>query len=753
MCKCINMHGLSGRGRPLPLPRTGAMMEPTAPMSVSLHPDERRIDGHCGICPSGCAVHITIRAGRIVRVTPDPGRQNGQCCRRVGRAPDILYSPDRLLHPLARLGERGENTFHEIGWEEALDTIASRLQETGSRFGPEAACLYTGRGTFERSLWEMLSPAGVRETCAWSLLFPFGSPNTTGAGSMCYVSHAVIAPATTFGFWGADTQPDLEHANLIVVWGTNPANASPPDQMTAILKARKRGAAVIVIDHRRTETAVKAHAQWIPVRPGTDGALALSMINVLIEEALLDQSFANEWTVGFNGLRELARRFTPETTESVTGVAPAVVRQATRDIARSGGASLLSYTGLEYSNSAVQAIRAVMILWALSGNLDVRGGNLIQAHGSGFAVNAAHRIEPPGQPAPVGASVYPLYHRFRREAQAMELPRAILHDDPYPVRSLLIFGASIITGYPNPALWRKAFSALDFLLVVDRFPTEDSRYADIILPAASAFEYDSYLLFDNVVKLRRKVIEPVGESRSDWDIVAGIANRLGYGHLFPRSNEEMLQWAFEDTGVDLAELQRSPEGVALPAVPREYRKWEIGRLRPDGKPGFPTPSGKCEIASSVLAEYGYDPLPVFTAPKEGPSANPTLASRFPLIFNSGARSGVFFCSQHHNVPSLARQRPHPLVWINTEDAAERGIASGDPVEVESPRGSVRYEAFVTDNIVKGSVEADAGGGAPGSPEAWRSCNVNELTDSENRDPLSGFPVYKALLCEVRRITA
>lgn len=196
-------------------------------------PASRVVQGNCGICPSGCSVTITVRGDRITRVVPDPRRPNGMCCRRVSRAAEILYSPDRLQYPLARVGSRGENSFRRVSWDEALDITASKMQEIKARSGPESLCLYTGRGTFERSLWEMLAPSGVRETCAWSLLFPFGSPNTTGAGSNCYVSQAVIAPATTFGVWWADTEADLENSSLIVVWGTNPANASPPSSWNA----------------------------------------------------------------------------------------------------------------------------------------------------------------------------------------------------------------------------------------------------------------------------------------------------------------------------------------------------------------------------------------------------------------------------------------------------------------------------------------------------------------------------------------
>ncbi len=233
-------------------------------------------------------------------------------------------------------------------------------------------------------------------------------------------------------------------------------------------------------------------------------------------------------------------------------------------------------------------------------------------------------------------------------------PRAILHDDPYPVRAMLVWGASIITGYPNPGLWRRAFSALDFLLVVDRFPTEDSRYADIILPAATSFEEDSYLISGRRVELRRKVIEPQGESRSDWDIVAAIAGRLGYGHLFPRSSREMLRWAFEGTEIDLEELEKTGE-VSLPVSPMRYRKWESGLLRRDGKPGFDTPSGKLEIASSILKENGYDPLPgLCTAPGRafgGPRAFPGVSPR--VQFRLAQQDFLQLPAPQHRAPRRA----------------------------------------------------------------------------------------------------
>lgn len=472
------------------------------------------------------------------------------------------------------------------------------------------------------------------------------------------------------------------------------------------------------------------------------------MINVIVTEGLYDEQFVREWTTGFEELRAYVSELSPEKASKITAVPPETIRSTARDIARAKGAAFLGYSGIEYTTSAVQNIRAILTLWALSGNIDVPGGVLFRTPGEGFRVSSAHRLDPPAGPPPVGANTYPLYHQFRKEAHAMELPDAILEGRPYPVRGMLVFGASIITGYPNPNLWRRSFSALDFLLVVDRYPTEDARYADVILPAATSFEYDSYLISDNSVRLRRKLIDPVGDSRSDWDIVAGIAGRLGYGELFPRSASEMLQWAFEGTGVDLNALQASPDGIQLPTHAPKYRKWETGLLRSDGKPGFPTPSGKMEFASSILKTFGYDAIPVFVPPAEGPESDPGRAAQYPLIFNSGSRSKSFLCSQHRNIRSLADQRPDPLVWMHSRDAANRGILNGDWVDVVTARGRVRYRAFVTDDIVEGAVEADAHGGSPIALGPWRRCNVNELTDADNRDPISGFPVYKALLCDV-----
>ncbi|MCP4294205.1 MAG: molybdopterin-dependent oxidoreductase [Proteobacteria bacterium] len=407
------------------------------------------------------------------------------------------------------------------------------------------------------------------------------------------------------------------------------------------------------------------------------------------------------------------------------------------------------YTGLEYTNSGTQSIRAVLCIQALGGHLDVPGGKVFKMPDR-IQHNRTTTEPPKGTKPPFGADRYPIYHELRNEAHAVELPKAILENDPYPVRALIISGASLITSWPDPDLWRKALKSLDLLVVVNRFPTADAQYADLVLPAATPFESESYQFHDGWAQLRSKVIEPIGESRSDYAIFAELADRLGYGDRWPRNDEEKIIHGLKGTGVTLEDLRANPGGVAVPLPPMKYRKYENGELRKDKKPGFETPTGKFEFASEWFRKHGYEPLPKYVEPIEGPIAADKLAKLYPLVFNSGARMQSTFRSQHLNINGLVKKQPKPLVWIHPKDAEARNIDQDDEVLVKSPRGQVKFWAFVTDEIVPGVIEANMGGGGPIGPIEWQNSNVNTLTDLNNRDPISGFPVYKALLCEVLR---
>lgn len=709
--------------------------------------------GICGICPAGCWVEVGLQNGRMVDIRPDGGHPLGMICRRGQHAPEIIYSEHRLKTPLKRMGPKGTLEFEPISWDEAYDTIVDNLNRIKKESGPEAVSIYTGRGAFELSLCDMFQPKGTGASSASSVLFPFGSPNTMGVGALCYVSFAVIAPHVTMGRQLPDMFNDIENAEMIVVWGANPATDSPPLDMHRLEAASQRGADIVVIDPRRTETAVRTGAQWVPIRPGTDGAFALAMIETMIEEDLLDEGFADNWCTGYEELKTYTQHFRPEMVESITGVPADTIRNLARRICGATGCCPVMYTGLEYSNSGIQAIRAVFTLWALAGQLDVPGGLGLAMLDSHFPINRSTNVENPNLDRAVARDRFPIYTHYRNESHAGGLVDAVLNEDPYRIRALIVHGGSILTSWPQTPVWRETLSKLDFMVCIDRQYTADAAYADIVLPATTMFEIDSYMTYGPIFRLREKLIEPVGEARNDYLIMAELARRLGYGDRFPQTEEAMIRQALEGSGYSLEDVRKAGGRVKLQSPVMEYRKWEKGGLRRDGKPGFDTPSGKFEIASSILADYGYEPLPKYTEPIEGPLANAALAKEYPLVFNSGARPHTDFRSQHHGIKGLVKDNPEPTVELNIADARQRGIEAGDLVEVRSPRGSIRFRARTSEDIVRGAVECNMGGGTPVGPKAWRTANVNELTDNRNFDEISGFPVYKALLCEVVRAEA
>jgi anaerobic selenocysteine-containing dehydrogenase len=544
------------------------------------------------------------------------------------------------------------------------------------------------------------------------------------------------------------TYPDLEKSDLVIIWGANPVTDSPPVKVKRILAAKRRGAKVVVIDHLRSQMAKKAD-QWVGIRPGTDGALALGLIHVIVEEGLYDHAFVDKWTVGFEPLRDYARQFSPEKVERITRVPRQTTIELARTIALAKGASLLMYTGLEYSNCGVQSIRAALCLWAVSGNVDVPGGLVFRPPNP--ARFPRIHLSPPTDVKPVGADRYPFFCDILKSAQFMEAPRAILHGEPYPVTSLLVFGASLLTSLPQPDLWKKCFRKLDFMAVYDRFMTADAMFADIVLPATTNYENVGYHKYPGgYCQLRQRIIDPLGEARSGYAFLVALSTGLGYGDLFPATDECRLEFAFQTGPVSLEELKAHPEGVAYDAGKQQYRKYEKGLLRKDGKPGFDTPSGKFELESSMLKQYGYDGLPAYTEPREGPLGSPEIYAEYPLVFNSGARIQSAFRSQHLNIPGLLKLQPKPVVMIHPKDAHARGIRNMDRVWVASPRGRAGFWAKVTEDVMTGQVEVNVGGGSPIHSTPWRNANPNYLTDFENRDPISGFPVYKALLCEVSK---
>lgn len=709
--------------------------------------------GICGICPAGCWVEVGLKDGRLVDIKQDADYPLGMLCHRGQHTAEIVYSEHRLKYPMKRVGAKGGYDFERISWDEAYGIIVKKLNGIKEESGPEAVSIYTGRGAQELSLCDMLQPEGVSVSSASNILFPFGSPNTMGVGALCYVSLHMIAPHVTMGRTQMDMFSDVENAETVVVWGTNPATDSPPVDMLRLEVAKKRGADIIVIDPRRTETAVRTGAQWLPIRPGTDGALALCMLQVIIEEELYDEDFAENWCQGFEELTIYVQHFRLEVAEKITGVPQAVIKDVARRIGSSSGASLIMYTGLEYSNSGVQTARAILTLFALTNQLDIPGGIGLSMLANQFPINRSCNQPNPNLDLAVARDRFPIYSNYRGESHAIGLVDSVLKGKPYSIRGLVIHGSSLLTSWPQTPVWRETLAKLDFLVCIDRQMTADCAYADIILPATTMFEIDSYMTYGPIFRLREKVIEPVGEARNDYLIMAELASRLGYGHLYPQTEESMVRLALKGSGYTLEDVKKAGGWVKMPTPMMEYKKWQKGGLRADGKPGFDTPSGKFEIWSSILEDYGYEPLPKYIEPAEGPLTKPALTAKYPLIFNSGARPQTDFRSQHHGIEGLVKDYPEPTVEINNQDASERNISDGDLVEVVTLRGAVKFRAKVTQDIMKGAVECVMGGGTPVGPKAWREWNVNELTDLNNLDEISGFPVYKALLCDVRKVTS
>lgn len=689
---------------------------------------------------------------KIDRLEPDPEAPlGGILCPMASAAKEIIYSASRLAHPLKRVGPRGTYEFTPISWDEALDTIARKLNAVKQAHGAEAAGFYAGTGSYERSFKDAFQLKGSEIYLASSILFPFGSPNTFGVGAPCYTSLGVLAPKLTMGCLHIDMFSDVDNSDLILVWGTDPSTSTPPAMFERLRTAADEGAEIVVIDPRKTRAADLPGSEWLPIRPGSDGALALGLAHVLIRDDLYDGPFVKQWTLGFDDFADYVEAFTPAHVSGLTGIPAGRIEDLARRIVHAEGASYIMYTGLEYTRSGVQNIRAVMVLWALAGQMDVEGGRCFLRRESMIPLNRDHQIQTPGFGKSIGSGKFPVYaHYCGGEPHAGLLPRAIIDGDPYKIRALLVYGASLITAWPDPALWRRALSELDFLVTMDLQLTADAAYADIVLPAATAFEQESYCYYGGCLRLREKMIEPVGESRPGFRILLDLADRLGYGHLYPRTPRELLETLLKDSGLTVADLEAADRhAVTIGKVPMEYRKWEKGLLRKDGRPGFETPSGKFEIRSTVLEQFGYNGLPVYEESVETAVSNPELARRFPLVLGTGPfKPDMKSCLRA--IPAFIKKYPYPAVEMNTADARDRGIQAGDRVIIRTARGAVPMRAHVSDRIMPGFVYAPAGGGGPLGTEEWRQANVNELADMGQFDEISGFPVYKTLLCQVSK---
>ncbi len=645
----------------------------------------------------------------------------GKLCPKGAAILDYVYSPDRLQHPMKR--KNGE--FTRITWDEALDTIASKLEETKERYGAKglATCLgmsLLGQGAASYSFIRRFTDV-------------YGTPNFFSVESMCYRTRLMGYILTT----GSRAVADTENSRCILLWGHNPNASTPPDAWN-IIEAKRKGARLIVIDPRRTPLAKKADIHLQP-RPGSDCALALGILNVIITEKLYDEEFVATWTTGFNRLAEHVKQYPPEEMEKLTWIPAAEIKRVAQLYATTKPACILQgINALDQTATGVQNARAIAILQSITGNLDVPGGFIIPPRARLHNIRLLEMIE--GKP--LGINQYPLFYEVYGtlfgEGQAMTLPETLLTDKPYPIKTMIVSGSNPLRSWPNSKKVKEAFGKLDFLVVMDLFMTETTQLAHIVLPAASFLErndicsdfYNGFGL--PYLMLRQKIID-VGECWSDMTFWLELAQRMGYKEYFPWNNEEeILDYLLEPSGLTLQRLHDDePGGVFYRSV--KYRQYEHRDFR--------TPSRKVELYSKTLEELGQDPLPTHRESQESPVSAPALAREYPLILTTGARIDRYLHSQLHNIPRLQKGAPKPTAEIHPSTAAEYCIEDKETINVETKRGSIEIEARLSNDILRGVVSI---------PHGWEKANVNLLTDMGFDDPLTGVPAFKSMLCKINK---
>ncbi len=678
-------------------------------------------DSICYMCTAACPVKVHINEGKAVKVDWGiPGQATA--CPRWKAQLDFIYHPERIKYPLKRTGERGSGEYKPISWDEALDTIAANLLKVRDKYGPESVAFWVAYTKDPRPYFHRLTHA-------------FGSPNYCTESSSCFTATRTAADLTygsnfqQFNFSGNTANPATR---CRLIWGNTVQNSTPL-QWAPLLEARRKGLKLIVIDPCLTRIASIADIH-LQLRPGTDGALALGMINVIVNGNLYDKEFVDNWTVGFEGLKQMVKEYPPERVEKITRVPADRIREAALLYATSKPAQMtLSGNSTTHHTNGVQNHRAIILLPALTGNFDITGGNKCIPPGTQKKDISLHeQIEnmPPG----VGSKRFPIWVNCIKEMQSNALIDQIESSEPYPIRALFSAGLNV-QFFANSRRMVNVTRKLDFIAVTEYFETPGTRLADIVLPIASWMERPILIVDPGTIKLIQPAIEPVGESRTEWDIYSDLAGRLGFGEkLWDGDFEKYVDYTLEPFGIKHADLLRHPEGISLPVSPRPDKYYE--------KTGFQTPSGKVEIASSVLAAHGLEPLPVYKEPAESPVSRPYLAKQYPLIMTSGARVLAYTHSQFRNIPRLKRLVPEPLIEINPADASPRSIQSGDEVIISTPRDSIKMKAKVTIKIPAGVVSM---------PHHWPGkANVNALVDDKNLDPISGFPAFKSQLCQVKK---
>ncbi len=787
------------------------------------------VPSFCALCISRCGAIAKVEDGRFVELKADPSHPTGQAlCIKGKVAPELVYHPDRLLYPLKRTRPKGDPDpgWQRITWDEALDTVAAKLKALADSHGPETVVFNTASP----------STSALSDSIGWvrRLRRAFGSPNQSVSMELCGWGR-YLANMYTFGAGlPADCMPDLENAGCILFWGYNPT-VSRIAHATATVAAQKAGARLIVIDPRHAGLARRAD-QWLRVRPGSDGALALGLAHVMIERGWYDRDFVRDWTNGpllvrtdtgrflreadiepsgtaghyvawdessgravaydpgrgsyesasaslalfgsfdietpqgtvtcrpaFQLTTDLCARYSPEEVERLTGVGADQVVETANMLWESRPVAYMAWSGLEQQSNATQVARAIGQLYALTGNFDAKGGNVQFPAAPGNNIQGDEFLSDEQRARTLGLSERPLGpSRFDHVASA-GIYRAILEHEPYAVRGLVSFGSNLLVAHADGERGRDALNALDFHVHVDLFMNPSAETADIVLPTTSPFEseglkvgFETSEAANSLIQLRKRLVEPRGEARSDVRIVFDLACRLDLGADFWDGDiDAAYRHQLEPSGVTLEALRETPEGVRVPLETRHLKYAE----RTDGVPhGFDTPSRKVEFYSETLLDQGYSPLPDYEEPLVSPHTRPDLAARFPLILTC-TKDSLYCESQHRGLPSLRKRAPDPQVDLHPQAAAARDIEAGDWVIIETPnarvRARARFDESLDPEVVCGQhgwwqacPEIDAPGFEPFGPD---SANFNIVISHDDVDPVSGSVPMRAYLCQIRRM--
>jgi anaerobic selenocysteine-containing dehydrogenase len=732
----------------------------------------------CFGCWLQAGVLATVEDGKVVKLTGEPGHpvNQGWICERSKAFIEHLYHEDRLNYPLKRAGQRGEGRWEKISWETALDEVAEKLGRIKTESGAEAVASIGGTGR------------GFSEMFKVRFMNLFGSPNHANAGQWCSVVSRQIHAAVYGAGASRAVKPPCKCA---VIWGGNPAEAFACifPQHT---KAKRKGIKYIVIDPKYSETAARLADYWLRLRPGTDAALALGWLNVIIEEELYDKNFVDQWCHGFDELKDRVKKFPAEKVAEITWIPEEQIVQTARLYATSKPASIIWGVKTDMQGINVTSItQAKCILRAITGNLDVIGGDMLsgpcEKANYGALMENMDRLPAEQRKKQLGAGKHKLWcfpgyemveevakpYWYDKGLSAGFLPAchepdiwtAILDGNPYPVRGLICGACNPLIAYPNTKRIYKALKSpnLELLVVAEQWMTPSAMLADYVFPITNWLEHpqlytQTFQGSGSAASIGQRVVEPLYERRTDYELYRELGLRLGQEKYWRQNLKKEWDYCLEPL---LGELNlTSSEEFAVKqrfwsAPPIERRYEQINSQT--GKPkGFATSTGKVELYSTILEKLGYDPLPGYEEPPETPVSQPEMAKKYPFILITGARFRPMHHSEHRQIRSLRKLYPYPTVEINPDTARQLGIGEGDWTIIETLRGKIKQKAKLTSRIPPRMVECQHGWWFPEEigedPVLFGTFeyNVNVLTpDSEEFcDPATGAVTFGPLLCRI-----